>query len=207
MPLCICEIEKTQYADSERLQRKWYNVWRQMKGLPCFQCENKAKRPENISKGRNALAMNETETRQSLNGQNTDELSRQDPSTMTGLPSPEPGEEGLEEFDEMNCEHLSHDELWALAQDDVIAMAAFYYRYQYDDDPVIRAEVREVLKSLAENVETGFWPLEWYAELRDSEDPEEQKEAELWKRKILEEDCCDRELLSHYGLTDGDAGE
>lgn len=104
------------------------------------------------------------------------------------------------DFDELNCEHLSHDELWGLAQEDVRAMAAFYYRYQHEDDPVIKAEVRAILKSLAENVENGFWPVEWYVTLRDSNDPKERKEAETWKRKILEDDCCDRETLLCYGL-------
>ena len=92
------------------------------------------------------------------------------------------------DFDELNCDDLSHDELWGLAQEDVRAMAAFYYRYQGDGDPVIEAEVRTILKELAEDVGTGAWPREWYAVLRDSNDPEDQKEAEVWERIILEED-------------------
>ena len=108
------------------------------------------------------------------------------------------------DFDESNCDDLSHDELWGLAQEDVRAMAAFYYRYQYDDDPSIKAEVRTILKELAEDVGTGAWPVQWYATLRDSDDPEERKEAEEWKRKILEEECCDREMLLWYGLIDDD---
>lgn len=110
--------------------------------------------------------------------------------------------EATENFDEPDCEHLSHDELWGLAQEDVRAMAAFYYRYQYEDDPSIKSEVRSILKSLAENVENGFWPVEWYVALRDSDDPEEQKEAEIWKRKILEDGSCDKDVLVSYGLAD-----
>ncbi len=104
------------------------------------------------------------------------------------------------DFDELNCDNLSHDELWGLAQEDVRAMAAFYYRYQYDDDPVIKAEVRAILKELAEDVGTGSWPLEWYAALRDSDDPNERKEAEVLKRQILEDWGYDKELLQRYGL-------
>ncbi|MBP5543786.1 MAG: hypothetical protein ILM98_06910 [Kiritimatiellae bacterium] len=103
------------------------------------------------------------------------------------------------DFNESDCEYLSHDELWGLAQEDVRAMAAFYYRYQYDDNPVIKAEVRAILKELAENVGTGFWPVEWYATLRDSDDPEERKEAEVLKRQILEDGSFDKELLQSYG--------
>ena len=44
------------------------------------------------------------------------------------------------------------------------------------------------MKELAEDVGTGAWPREWYAVLRDSNDPEDQKEAEVWERIILEED-------------------
>ena len=106
------------------------------------------------------------------------------------------------DFDELDCGHLSHDELWGLAQEDVRAMAAFNYRYQYDDDPVIKAEVRTILKELAENVGTGSWPVEWYAALRDSDDPEEWKEAEVLKQQILEDGSYDKELLLFYGLID-----
>ena len=79
-------------------------------------------------------------------------------------------------------------------------MAAFYYRYQYDDDPVIKAEVRTMLKELADNVGTGFWPLEWYAALRDSDDPKERKKAEVLKQQILEDGSFDKELLQFYRL-------
>ena len=67
-------------------------------------------------------------------------------------------------------------------------MAAFYSRYQGDGAPVIEAEVRTILKELAEDVGTGAWPREWNAVLRDSNDPEDQKEAEVWRQKILEEE-------------------
>jgi hypothetical protein len=77
------------------------------------------------------------------------------------------------EYDEPDYNKVSHDELLALAENDSGAAQEFFYRYRYSDDPVLKKEVREVLRSLAEDFEhSGFWP-DWYAILRDSNDPKE----------------------------------
>lgn len=102
--------------------------------------------------------------------------------------------------DEIDYERLSHDELLKRADWDLPAAEAFWYRYHYDADPVISAEVRRVLKSIAEDWDaTSFWP-DWYVALRDSDDPKERAEAPKWKRKILEYGGTDDEFLKLYGI-------
>lgn len=109
----------------------------------------------------------------------------------------------------MDCEDsdydkMSHDELLALADTDSLAAEAFYYRYQYSDDPVLKAEVHGVLRSLAEEFEhSGFWP-DWYAALRDSGNPKEQREAEGWRKRILDEGVFDKAALIAFGVLDAE---
>lgn len=107
-------------------------------------------------------------------------------------------------MDDPNYENMTHDELLKLADSDSMAAAEFFYRYQYCDDPVLEAEVHSILKSLAEDFEImGFW-LEWYAALRDSDDPHERADAEIWKRKILDDGGFDNAALMFYGIIDAD---
>ncbi len=56
------------------------------------------------------------------------------------------------EYDEPDYSKVSHDELLALAKNDSVAAQEFFNRYQYSDDPVLKTEVREVLRSLAEDL-------------------------------------------------------
>lgn len=107
-------------------------------------------------------------------------------------------------MDDPNYETLPHDELLKLADTDSMAAAEFFYRYQYSDDPALKTEVHSILKSLAEDFElTGFW-LDWYAALRDSADPRERVDAEVWKRKILDDGGFDTVALLFYGVIDAD---
>ena len=82
------------------------------------------------------------------------------------------------DYDEPDYSKVSHAELLALAEKDSLAAQEFFHRYRYSDDPVLKTEVREVLRSLAEDFDhSGFWP-DWYATLCDSNDPKEQCEAQ-----------------------------
>ena len=104
------------------------------------------------------------------------------------------------DYDELDYDKMSHDELLVLAEKDIFAMQEFYYRYQYDRDPDIKAEARKILQELAEDEDImGFWP-DWYATLRDSDDPQDQRQAEVWKQKILDDGGFDDEVLIFYGL-------
>ena len=105
----------------------------------------------------------------------------------------------LVHYDIIQPDEVSHDELLALAQGDMAIAMKFYNRFKYDDNPEIKAEVRSILKTLAEDGVWGFWP-EWYRELRSSDNPNDQIEAEKWRQKILEEGAWDKEVLSAYGL-------
>ncbi len=108
------------------------------------------------------------------------------------------------EYDEPDYSKVSHDELLALAKNDSVAAQEFFYRYQYSDDPVLKTEVREVLRSLAEDFEnSGFWP-DWYTILRDSNDPKEQREAGIWRKKILDAGVFDNAALIAYGVLDAE---
>ena len=103
-------------------------------------------------------------------------------------------------YDDEDYEKMSPDQLLALAADDQLAAEAFYYQYHISDNPVLEAKARKVLKSLAEDYEaTSFW-LDWYLELRDSDDPKEQADAEAWRQKILDENCFDKMVLVHYDI-------
>ena len=108
------------------------------------------------------------------------------------------------DYDEPDYSKVSHDELLALAEKDSLAAQEFFYRYQYSDDPVLKTEVREVLRSLAEDFEhSGFWP-DWYATLRDSNDSKAQREAEIWRTKILDSGVFDNATLIAYGVLDAE---
>ena len=91
------------------------------------------------------------------------------------------------DYDEDDYEMMPHDRLLALADGDRLAAESFYCRYRNDDDPVLQAEARKVLKSLAEDFEArSFW-ADWYNELLFSNDPEEVAVAEEWRQKIIHE--------------------
>ena len=108
------------------------------------------------------------------------------------------------EYDEPDYSKMSHDELLALAKNDSVAAQEFFYRYQYSDDPVLKTEVRKVLRSLAEDFEhSSFWPG-WYATLHDSNDPKEQREAEIWRKKILDTGVFDNAALIACGVLDAE---
>ena len=105
----------------------------------------------------------------------------------------------LVHYDIIQLDEVSHDELLALAQGDMAIAMKFYNHFKNDDNPAIKAEVRSILKTLAEDGVWGFWP-EWYRELRSSDKPNDQIEAEKWRQKILEEGAWDKEIMSAYGL-------
>ena len=106
--------------------------------------------------------------------------------------------------DELDYSKVSHDELLALAAKDSVAAQEFFYRYQYSDYPVLKTEVLEVLRSLAEDFEhSGFWP-DWYATLLDSNDSKEQREAEIWRKKILDAGVFDNAALIACGVLDAE---
>ena len=104
------------------------------------------------------------------------------------------------DLNEDDYNKMPHDELLSLADSDRLAAEAFYYRYQYADDPKLKAEVRGILKSLAEDFEAmGFW-LDWYKELDMSEDPKEREEAEIWRQRIIQDGGFDNEYLLATGI-------
>lgn len=108
------------------------------------------------------------------------------------------------DIDEPDYSKVSHDELLALAAKDSVAAQEFFYRYQYSDVPVLKTEVREVLRSLVEDFEhSSFWP-DWYATLRDSNDPKEQRKAEIWRKKILDASVFDNSALIACGVLDAE---
>ena len=53
------------------------------------------------------------------------------------------------DYKEEDYEKMPHDQLLALAGRDRLAAEEFYYRYHNDDAPVLQAEARKILKSLA----------------------------------------------------------
>ena len=108
------------------------------------------------------------------------------------------------DYDEDDYEKMPHDQLLALVDRDRLAAEAFYYRYHLDDDPVLQAEARKALKSLAEEFEArSFW-ADWYNELLLSDDPEERDSAEAWRQKIVREGVYGREDLIALHIIDED---
>ena len=108
------------------------------------------------------------------------------------------------DYDEDDYEKMPHDQLLALADRDRLAAETFYCRYHFADDPVLQAEARKVLKSLAEEFEArGFW-ADWYNELLLSDDSKERDEAEAWRQKIIHEGVYGREDLIAMRIIDED---
>lgn len=108
------------------------------------------------------------------------------------------------DYDEEDYEKMPHDQLLALADRDRLAAEEFYYRYHNDDAPVLQAEARKILKSLAEDFDArSFW-ADWYNELLRSDDSMERDEAEAWRQKIIHEGAYGREDLIALRIIDED---
>ncbi len=108
------------------------------------------------------------------------------------------------DYNEDDYEKMPHDQLLSLAANDRLAAEEFYYRYHFADDPILQAEARKVLKSLAEDFDArSFW-ADWYNELFLSDDPKEREESETWKQKIIREGAHGREDLIAMRIIDED---
>ena len=113
-------------------------------------------------------------------------------------------EDDYDYYDEDEYKKMSQEQLLALAARDQLAAEEFYYRYHYSNDPVLEAEARKVLKSLAEDFEArGFW-ADWYNELLLSDDPKERDSAEAWRQKIIHKGVYGREELIAMHILDED---